>query len=198
MDPVGYYELNMEEQMKEIQEKSDLIILRNTREEDLGFVIHCEYLPENAQYVGQWTKEQHRSSLFQEDILHLIVEERATKQPVGYVIIAGITNSNKNVEFRRIVISSKGKGIGRETIKLIKKIVFEQLNVHRLWLDVRLKNQRAQSLYRSEGFIKEGILRECILYNENYESLIVMAILKNEYENTMWKKFNKLISEGNY
>ena len=96
------------------------------------------------------------------------------------MILAGITNPN--IEFRRVVISNKGKDFGRETLRLVKKVVFGQLNAHRLWLDVRYKNQRAQNLYKSEGFVEEGILRECILYNENYESLIVMSILKNEYK----------------
>ncbi|WP_291579743.1 GNAT family N-acetyltransferase [Clostridium sp. UBA6640] len=171
--------------MKEIKEKSDYIILRNTQEYDLDFVVNSEHQPDNAQYVGLWTKEQHKNSLFQEDILHLIVEEKSTNKPVGYVIIAGVKNPNRNIEFRRIVISNKGKGFGRETLRLVKKIAFERLNAHRLWLDVRYKNQRAQDLYKLEGFIKEGILRECVLYNENYESLIVMSILRNEYINKL-------------
>lgn len=173
----------VEAYMKEIDEKSDFIILKNTQEKDLDFVVECEHQPDNAQYVGQWTREQHRVSLFEEDILHLIVEEKSTNKPIGYVILAGIINPNHNIEFRRVVISDKGKGLGRETLKLIKKIAFAQLNAHRLWLDVRYKNQRAQRLYESEGFVEEGILRECILYNGNYESLIVMSILKNEYVN---------------
>ena len=168
--------------MKEIKESSDYLILRNTKEQDLGFVIYSEHQPDNAQYVCLWTMEQHKNSLSQEDILHLIVEDKSTNKPVGYVIIAGITNPNHNIEFRRVVISNKGKGFGRETLKLVKKVAFEQLNAHRLWLDVRYKNQRAQNLYKSEGFVEEGILRECILYNENYESLKVMSILKNEYD----------------
>ncbi|MDF2886391.1 MAG: family N-acetyltransferase [Lacrimispora sp.] len=169
--------------MKEINEKSDIIILKNTQENDLDFVVECEHRPDNAQYVGQWTKEQHRVSMSQEDILHLSMVEASTNKLVGYVILAGITNPNHNMEFRRIVISDKGHGFGRETLKLIKKIAFEQLNAHRLWLDVRYKNHKAQRLYKSEGFVEEGILRECILYNNSYESLIVMSILKSEYMN---------------
>lgn len=170
--------------MKQIEEQSDLLILRNTREEDLDFVVSSEREPDNAQYVGQWTKEQHINSLGQVDILHLIVEEKSTRTSVGYVIIAGLANVNKNIEFRRIVISRKGKGLGRETLKLVKKVGFEQLNAHRLWLDVRYKNQRAQNLYKSEGFIEEGTLRECIVYNGRYESLIVMSMLQNEYRSS--------------
>lgn len=43
--------------MKEIKEKSDYIILRNTQEDELDFVVDSERQLDNAQYVGQWTKE---------------------------------------------------------------------------------------------------------------------------------------------
>lgn len=62
--------------MKYFEEKSYLVNLRKTREEDLDFVLCSEREPDNAQYVGQWTNEQHRNALFQDDILHLIVEEK--------------------------------------------------------------------------------------------------------------------------
>lgn len=169
--------------MRHIIDKSDNIVIRSTQQDDLEFVINAEREEDNAQYVGQWTKEQHLNALTQKDIMHLIVEEAISSKIVGYVIIAGLQNPNRSIEFRRIVITEKGKGLGRETLKLIKKIVFEQLKAHRLWLDVRYKNHRAQNLYQSEGFTKEGVLRECILYNGSYESLIVMSILEMEYYN---------------
>lgn len=164
-----------------IDEKNEHITLRNTTEHDLNYVVNLEQRPDNGLYVGQWTKEQHLNSLYEDDILHLVVEDKFTNDPVGYVIMAGLTNSNHAIELRRIVISEKGKGFGRETLRLVKKIAFEQLHAHRLWLDVRLKNHIAQGLYVSEGFIEEGILRECILYKGEYESLILMSILKSEY-----------------
>ena len=167
--------------MGNIVGKSNIIILRKTQEVDLNFVVNSEREPINSQYVGHWTKEQHLNALAEKDILHLIVEDAITYKEVGYVIMAGLENLDHNIEFRRIVISDKGKGFGRETLKIVKKIVFNQLNGHRLWLDVREKNRKAQNLYQSVGFIKEGILRECISYNEQFESLMVMSILENEF-----------------
>lgn len=58
--------------VKPIREEFNSIILRNTTENDLDFVINCEQETENEQFVGQWTKEKHKNVLFQEDILHLI------------------------------------------------------------------------------------------------------------------------------
>ena len=168
--------------MNRIIKMSDLITIRNTQEKDLDFIINAEHESDNAQYVGQWTKEQHKNALMDEDILHLVVEDKTENTLVGYVIMAGLENQNNSIEFRRIVISDKGKGFGKESLRLIKEIAFEQLKAHRLWLDVRYKNIRAQNLYKSQGFIKEGILRDSIFYNGSYESLIILSILENEYK----------------
>ena len=167
--------------MKYIIKESENIILRKTKVEDLEFVINAERQKENAQYIGQWTKDQHTNSLVNKDILHIIIEESATQKPIGYLIISGIENKNNSIEFRRFVICEKGKGFGKETLKLVKRLAFNDLKAHRLWLDVRAKNIRAQNIYKSEGFKEDGVLRECIFYNNKYESLIVMSILKDEY-----------------
>ncbi|MBM7835053.1 GNAT family N-acetyltransferase [Clostridium sardiniense] len=167
--------------MKYIIKESENIILRKTKVEDLEFVINAERQKENAQYIGQWPKDQHTNSLVNKDILHIIIEESATQKPIGYLIISGIENKNNSIEFRRFVICEKGTGFGKGTLKLVKKLSFNDLKAHRLWLDVRVKNIRAQNIYKSEGFKEDGVLRECIFYNNKYESLIVMSILKNEY-----------------
>jgi len=167
--------------IKKINEKSNFIILRNTEESDLDFVINTESQPENAKYVLQWSKQQHWAALSNEDILHLVVEDKKTKKLVGYLIVAGLKNYDRNIELKRITISEKGKGYGRETIKLIRKISFEALNGHRLWLDAIWNNHKAHKLYESEGFVREGILRECMFINSKYESIVVMSILEDEY-----------------
>lgn len=166
--------------MKQIIEKSDIIVLRSTEESDLNFVVDSERGDENANYVVQWSREEHSNALQQEDIMHLIVEDKNTHRAVGYVIIAGLKSSNHSIELKRLVICDKGKGLGRETLRLIKNIAFKKLKAHRLWLDVFYKNYKAKKLYNSEGFTEEGILRECFFHNNQYESLIVMSILEHE------------------
>ncbi len=166
--------------MKKFIKESDLIRLRLTQYDDLEFVIGAENESENAQYIGNWSKTQHLESLSNSDILHLIIEDSKTGKHIGYITMAGLDNPNHNIEFKRFVICDKGKGFGKETLRLIKEYSFNELRAHRLWLDVRYKNKRAQNVYKSQGFKEEGILRECILYKGNYESLIVMPILENE------------------
>ncbi|PIP63514.1 GNAT family N-acetyltransferase [Candidatus Roizmanbacteria bacterium CG_4_9_14_3_um_filter_33_18] len=166
--------------MKKILEKSKRIILRFTENKDIDFVIKTESNPHNAPFIVPWTKQQHKDAFLNKDILHLIVDDKLTNKSVGYVILAGLKNPNHSIEFMRIVITKKKKGYGQETIGLIKKIAFEKFKAHRLWLDVKVKNHIAQRLYESQGFIKEGVLRECLLSNNKYDSLVIMSLLKNK------------------
>ena len=42
-------------------------------------------------------------------------------------------------------------------------------------------NDRARALHESEGFVAEGVLRECLKGSRRYESLVVMTMLASEY-----------------
>ena len=62
-----------------------------------------------------------------------------------------------------------------------KKYCFDELNFHRIWLDVFDDNLRAIHLYKSEGFTEEGKLRDVIRNDENYRSLLILSILEKEF-----------------
>jgi RimJ/RimL family protein N-acetyltransferase len=155
--------------------------LRKTSRWDLSFVISAERAEDNRNFVAQWTQEQHKAALSQPDMRHLIIEHLETRKPVGYVILAGLKDPNQSIEFRRIVVTDKGKGYGRSAVRLVKQLAFNELNAHRLWLDVKVYNAYARHLYESEGFVVEGILRECVKAGDIFESLVVMSMLVREY-----------------
>ena len=155
--------------------------LFRTSENDLEFVLSAEQSAENRSFVTVWAREQHLGALASADLSHLIIENTADGSRVGYIILAGLTDANESIEFRRIVVTEKGKGYGKEALRLVKKLAFEELQAHRLWLDVKEHNRRARQLYESEGFVAEGVLRECVKTEGGFDSLVVMSILSDEY-----------------
>lgn len=157
------------------------IQVRPTQVDDLAFVLQAERDPANASFVEQWSHDQHVAALADSDFAHRIVERRSDAHAVGYIILVGLKNPHQSLEFRRIVITDKGHGYGRATIRFVKQLAFEQYHAHRLWLDVRAHNRRAQQLYQSEGFVIEGTLRECTKVEEHFESLVIMSLLCSEY-----------------
>ena len=79
-----------------------------------------------------------------------------------------------------------GRGHGRAAIRLLAQMAFRDLGAHRFWLDVKARNLRAQALYRSEGFVEEGRLRESVRVMidgaDGYDTLVVMSLLDREYQ----------------
>jgi len=157
------------------------MILRRTRLNDLDFVLGLESKEENKRFIIPWEKEKHERSLHNGDIAHMIMEDQQLNRPVGFCILAGLENPNQSIELMRIVVDDKGKGLGRKALQFLKKWIFEERGANRLWLDVKVDNLRAKSLYESEGFSLEGTLRECLKNGDKFESLYIMSILKSEY-----------------
>lgn len=156
-----------------------IVRLRPTTDADLDFVVKAESDPDTSPFIIPWDRDRHAIALGDPDIAHRIAEDEA-QNPVGFVILGGLTNADSSIEFRRIVVLRKGKGFGRSIVRAVVELAFKELQAHRLWLDVKVHNARARSLYKSEGFSEEGLLRECIRGPVGFESLVVMALLRHE------------------
>lgn len=156
--------------------------LRPTTPADLDFVLAAEQHPDNRPFILPWSRERHITALGDSDMAHRIVERATDGKPIGFFMLAGRSNLHRSIEFRRAVVTAKGEGYGRSTVHAIKRLAFTELNAHRLWLDVMENNARARRLYQSEGFVVEGVLRECLRTDSRYQSLVVMSILAPEYQ----------------
>lgn len=154
--------------------------LTHTTSKELPKIVKLENQPENLQFIGSYSVAGHQAVIDNADEIHLTFKDE--EKFIGYAILKGLKNPNDAIELKRIVIAEKGKGYGRSAMKVMKKYCFEKLECHRLWLDVFDFNERAHHLYRSEGFKEEGIIRECIKRKDGYKNLVLMAILKPEYE----------------
>ncbi len=162
--------------------ENKLIRLRETVPKDVDWVLSVERDPENRDYVYNWTKARHLKCIASPDEKHFMIESIDNDSKIGYIILSGLTSEHDVISFDRITIAGKGKGYGRQAIRLIKKLCFEQYGCHRLWLDVFDFNPRARALYESEGFVMEGTLRECKKINGEYMTMHVLSMLAHEYK----------------
>lgn len=156
--------------------------LRPTMSSDIGFVLSLEQDAANLPFITPWERTQHEAAIRFPDFRHFIVEAGQALEAAGFLILIGCKNPGRSLELKRMVVGAKGVGVGRAALRVTKKTVFDELGAHRLWLDVRSHNARAQALYRSEGFVQEGVLRDAVRAPQGYESLIVMSMLAPEFE----------------
>ena len=157
--------------------------LRPTMTSDLDFVISVEQDAANRPFIMPWERTQHEGAIRFPDSRHFIVEAGPGYPSVGFAILQGCRNPHRSIELKRIVLrpDMQGSGIGRDCIRWLAQMAFRDLHAHRFWLDVKALNLRAQALYRSEGFIEEGRLRESVRTDDGYDALIVMSMLEQEH-----------------
>jgi diamine N-acetyltransferase len=157
------------------------IRLRPTMQSDLEFVLSLEQDPENLPFITPWERTQHEAAIRFPDFRHFIVEAGPDLESAGFVILIGCRSQHQSLELKRMVVQSKGQGTGRAALRVVKKVAFDDLGAHRLWLDVKKRNARAKALYESEGFVVEGELREAVRVQGGFESMVVMSMLQSEY-----------------
>jgi diamine N-acetyltransferase len=158
------------------------IRLRPTMLSDLDWVAALEADPANLPFITPWERTQHEGAIRFPDARHFIVESGDSAERAGFVILQGCRSPNRSVELKRIVLKTKGQGLGRACVRGLKRMAFGDLRAHRFWLDVKALNQRALALYVSEGFVEEGRLRESVRAGDGWDSLIVLSMLDREYD----------------
>ncbi|MCD4705416.1 GNAT family N-acetyltransferase [bacterium] len=160
----------------EISDLERLQILKNNR--DVNKLLGGFSLGYSKEDIRRWIEFHDNNN---NEALYLIDYEGVV---IGHVGLYNIDHRAQNAEFAIMIGDNSyiGKGIGSKVSKLMLKIGFEELNLHRIYLSVIDSNILAIKLYNSIGFKQEGVLRDAQFKNNQYLNLIIMSILRNEYE----------------
>ena len=173
------------------------IRLRPTLASDIAYVLSLEQDEVNLPFITPWDRMQHEASIRFPDMRHFIVEGGAGLEAVGFLILIGCRNPHQSIELKRMVIQTKGQGMGRAALRVAKRVAVDDLGAHRFWLDVKSRNVRAKALYDAEGFVMEGTLREAVRIEQrasslpsgrdsqaavDFDSLHVLSMLRTEFD----------------
>lgn len=74
------------------------------------------------------------------------------------------------------------QGFGTRVVELMLKFGFQELNLHRIWLQVFESNPRAIRAYEKAGFQLEGRFRDGFYLEGHYVDVMIMSMLKPEWK----------------
>lgn len=101
---------------------------------------------------------------------------------VGHISLGGLSWKNRSARISRVFVADKGKGYCVDMVRQMLKIGFEDLDLHRIGLGVYSDNIAAVKCYEKAGMLQEGTQRDVLLFEQEYWSIIEMAILKPDWE----------------
>jgi RimJ/RimL family protein N-acetyltransferase len=103
---------------------------------------------------------------------------------IGTVDLHGVSGENRGAGLG-IMIGEKAywsNGYGTDAIVTLLRFAFDEMNLNRVWLHVFEFNERAVACYRKCGFQEEARLREHYYGEGRYWDVLVMGILRDEFE----------------
>ena len=160
---------------------TDRLIIREASEEEIPEIIEIESHKDNRDYLWVVTSEEHKDEIADPCHLLLIFKDKNNDETKGYALIR-LNFKSHIFEVRRIAITDKGKGYGRESMIGLIEYAFEETETNRLWLDVYPDNTIGLHLYESLGMHRDGVLRQNYLSDRGYLDQIIYSLLKSEYQ----------------
>ncbi len=71
-------------------------------------------------------------------------------------------------------------GYGTDAMRTLCGFGFDEMNLHRIQLEVFAGNERAIHVYEKVGFQREGLKRDGIFKRGRYHDIVVMSLLEGE------------------
>lgn len=117
---------------------------------------------------------------------------------IGEVVINEFDPETNSANFRMAIFRSEywGQGIGSWVVQEMVNYAFEERQLNRLSLEVFSFNPRAQKAYQKAGFIEEGRLREAVKGPEGYADIILMAMLRSDWDQLKGKDHDQTDSHS--
>ncbi|MFP4631754.1 MAG: GNAT family N-acetyltransferase [Candidatus Acetothermia bacterium] len=119
-----------------------------------------------------------------DDTVLFTIHDRSPGTPIGNCSITDIDHISNRAEVGVLIGETdyRGRGYGTTTLELLLDYGFTALNLTSIRLGVMEDNDRARSCYDKVGFQEAGRLRKFYLVSGEYQDLILMDILKEEFE----------------
>lgn len=155
--------------------------IQEALEKDIHTIINIESHKENRDFLWIGTYEEHLAEISDPCHRLLIFKAKTDSRIIGYALIR-LDFKSEIFELRRIAITEKRLGYGKEAMLALLDYAFTHFNTNRFWLDVYPDNDLGIKLYEGLGMHRDGVLRQNYKAQRGYLDQIIYSMLRSEYE----------------
>lgn len=142
------------------------------------------YLPVTEQGEEKWLESLNTTRQDTDVVFVITAIDDENPIPIGVCGLHKINWKDRDAEFGIFIGDKKywSNGYGTEAAKLIIAYGFDQLNLHRISSCAYSFNERSVKMHLKIGFLQEGIVRQSIFKNGQYQDRVILGLLKTEWE----------------
>lgn len=160
--------------LRRLEEKDALLMLEWMHDDEINCHFQADFAASTMESVLSFIND----SFNDENKNFAFVDEN--DEYLGTVSLKNISYKNRNAEYA-IVTRKKAQGTGaaRKATFEVLKYAFEELKLHKVYLNVLEENVRAQRLYEKCGFVYEGSAVDAVRIKGEYRTLKWYGMIKN-------------------
>tara|TARA_R110002124_G_scaffold227889_1_gene393119 strand:+ start:15569 stop:16102 length:534 start_codon:yes stop_codon:yes gene_type:complete len=162
-------------------EPTDLELLYNLENDESVWEVSNTTTPYSKFILKQYLDNSHRD-IFDIKQLRLVITIASEGRPIGFIDLFDFDPRHQKVGVGIVIFSEtdRGKGYALETLKMITKYAFINLNVHQVYANITESNARSIQLFEKAGFEKTGIKKDWILSEGKYKNELMYQLIKNK------------------
>lgn len=149
--------------------------------DDIPAIMAIERRPEYALFIGYFSAGEHAANMASAAYRYFVWREAG--DPFAFAILGKLDDDSGVVLLKRIGAEATDTGLSRRLMPALIDWVFEATAANRFELDVSSANPRAERVYRREGFVYEGTVREVYRHTDGvYHSSHLFSMLRREWD----------------
>jgi diamine N-acetyltransferase len=165
------------------------INLRALEPEDLEFLYQIEnnesfwevshtQTPFSKYVLKQYLENAHLD-IYESKQLRLLIEEKSTKKQIGMIDLFDFNPQHKRAGVGILIHPDFQKnGFASEALSLLISYSFSHLQLHQLFANITLDNQRSLALFKKRNFFKIGIKKDWILSEGKFKDEVLFQLIK--------------------
>lgn len=119
--------------------------------DDTAVFTVMEQARDTKEYIIPYTPSEHLRQMSEPNVVYLRILDEGTL--AGFFILV-LDPDGKSIEFRRVVVPPKRRGIGQLAIEVMENFCRTEFERSRIWLDVFERNHRGCHIYEKFGYEK--------------------------------------------
>lgn len=149
--------------------------------DDIPAIMAIERNPAYELFIGNFEAEEHAARMASDNDHYFVWREAG--QVLAFAILSKLAEPHGVVLLKRLGAAETDTGLSRRMMPILIDQVFERFGANRFELDVAVLNPRATHVYRREGFVQEGTVREVYRHWDGaYHSSHLFSMLRREWE----------------
>lgn len=149
--------------------------------DDIPAIMAIEQDPAYELFIGGFAAGEHAARMASTNDHYFVWREDG--RVLAFAILSKLDEPHGVVLLKRLGAARTDTGLSRRMMPVLIDRVFEQFGANRFELDVAVLNPRATHIYRREGFVHEGTVREVYRFRDGaYHSSHLFAMLRREWD----------------